>query len=122
VAVAVAAQAPARTETKASGEVSRKVSPVATLPAAVPAAPRISAWSSSIGPGSASRRTLLVGGLLLAGMFLLAWVIAPELRRAFITISRSYSYDRSLDRPRTLESDIAPSGNRIGISDHVFGG
>src|SRR5205823_4316916 len=120
VAVPAAAQAPALTETKTS--VSSRVSPITAQPAAVPAAPRISAWSSSIGPGSASRRTLLVGGLLLAGMFLLAWVIAPELRRAFITISRSYSYDRSLDRPRTLESDIAPSENRIGISDHVFGG
>src|SRR5438876_810740 len=120
VAVAVAAQAPARTETKASGEVSRKVSPVATLPAAVPAAPRISAWSSPIVPGSASRRTLLVGGLLLAGMFLLAWAIAPELRRAFIT--RSYSHIQPLARPRTLESNIAPVENRIEISDHFLGG
>ena len=120
VAVAVAAQAPARTETKASGEVSRKVSPVATLPAAVPAAPRISAWSSPIVPGSASRRTLLVGGLLLAGMFLLAWAIAPELRGAFIT--RSYSHIQPLARPRTLESNIAPVENRIEISDHFLGG
>src|SRR5216117_811213 len=120
VAIAVAAQGPARTETKASGEVSRKVSPVATLPAAVPAAPRISAWSSPIVPGSASRRTLLVGGLLLAGMFLLAWVIAPELRRAFIT--RSYSHIQPLARPRTLESNIAPVENRIEISDHFLGG
>src|SRR5947207_6513495 len=120
VAVAVAAQAPARTETKASGEVSRKVSPDATLPAAVPAAPRISAWSSPIVPGSATRRTLLVGGLLLAGMFLLAWALAPELRRAFIT--RSYSHIQPLARPRTLESNIAPVENRIEISDHFLGG
>ncbi len=120
VAVAVAAQAPARTGTKASGEVSRKVSPVATLPAAVPAAPRISAWSSPIVPGSASRRTLLVGGLLLAGMFLLAWAIAPELRGAFIT--RSYSHIQPLARPRTLESNIAPAENRFEISDHLLGG
>src|SRR5437867_10873196 len=120
VAVAGSAQAPARTVTKASGGVSRKVSPVATLPAAVPAAPRISAWSSPIVPGSASRRTLLVGGLLLAGMFLLAWAIAPELRRAFIT--RSYSHIQPLARPRTLESNIAPVENRIEISDHFLGG
>src|SRR5439155_756924 len=120
VAVAVAAQAPARTETKASGEVSRKVSPVATLPAAVPAAPRISAWSSPIVPGSASRRTLLVGGLLLAGMFLLAWAIAPELRGAFIT--RRYSHIQPLARPRTVESNIAPAENRFEISDHLLGG
>src|SRR6184192_2624812 len=120
VAVAVAAQGPARTETKASGEVSRKVSPVATLPAAVSAAPRISAWSSPIVPGSASRRTLLVGGLLLAGMFLLAWAIAPELRGAFIT--RSYSHIQPLARPRTLESNIVPAENRFEISDHLLGG
>src|SRR6184192_1541138 len=120
VALAVAAQGPARTETKASGEVSRKVSPVATLPAAVPAAPRISAWSSPIVPGSASRRTLLVGGLLLAGMFLLAWAIAPELRGAFIT--RSYSHIQPLARPRTLESNIVPAENRFEISDHLLGG
>jgi Flp pilus assembly protein TadD len=126
VAASVAAQAPAPTETKTSGEVSSRVSPVTAQPAAMPAAARIGAWSPSAVGGLASSRTLLVGGLLLAGMFLLAWVIAPELGRAFSTISRSYSYDRPLARPRTLESNIAsniaPSENRIGISNHVFGG
>ena len=126
VAASVAARAPAPTETKTSGEVSGRVSPVTAQPAAMPAAARIGAWSPSAVGGLASSRTLLVGGLLLAGMFLLAWVIAPELGRAFSTISRSYSYDRPLARPRTLESNIAsniaPSENRIGISNHVFGG
>src|SRR5438046_4112029 len=122
VAAPVAAQAPAPTETKTSGEVSSRVSPVTAQPATMPAAARIGAWSPSAVGGLASGRTLLVGGLLLAGMFLLAWVIAPELRRAFSTISRSYSYDRPLGRPRILESDIAPSENRIGISDHLLGG
>jgi len=125
VAASVAAQAPAPTETKTSGEVSSRVSPVTAQPAAMPAAARIGAWSPSAVGGLASSRTLLVGALLLAGVFLLAWVIAPELRRAFSTISRSYSYD-PLTRPRTLESNIAsniaPSENRIGISNHVFGG
>ena len=116
VAVAAAAQAPAPTETKASGEVSGKVSPVI----AQPAAPHIGAWSPSAVSGLASPRTLLVGGLLLAGMFLLAWVIAPELRRAFVT--RSYSHIQPLARPRTLESNIAPVENRIEISDHFLGG
>jgi Flp pilus assembly protein TadD len=116
VAVAAAAQAPAPTETKASGEVSGKVSPVI----AQPAAPHIGAWSPSAVSGLASPRTLLVGGLLLAGMFLLAWVIAPELRRAFVT--RSYSHIQPLARPRTLESNIVPAENRIEISDHLFGG
>jgi Flp pilus assembly protein TadD len=118
VAAPAAAQAPASTETKTSGDVSSRVSPLA----AMPAAPRIGAWSPSAVSGLASGRTLLVGGLLLAGVFLLAWVIAPELRRAFRTISRSYSYDRPLARPRTLESNIAPSENRIRMSNHVFGG
>src|SRR5438034_5500442 len=122
VAAPAAAQAPAPTETKTSGDVSSRVSPVAAQPAAMPAAPRIVAWSPSAVGGLASSRTLLVAGLLLAGVFLLAWVIAPELRRAFITITRSYSYERPLARPRTLESNIAPSENRIGISNHVFGG
>src|SRR6266480_1066079 len=122
VAAPVAAQAPAPTETKTSGEVSSRVSPVTAQPATMPAAARIGAWSPSAVGGLASGRTLLVGGLLLAGMFLLAWVIAPELRRAFSTISRSYSYDRPLGRPSILESDIAPSENRIGISDHLLGG
>src|SRR5438876_721318 len=122
VAAPVAAQAPAPTETKTSGEVSSRVSPVTAQPATMSAAARIGAWSPSAVGGLASGRTLLVGGLLLAGMFLLAWVIAPELRRAFSTISRSYSYDRPLGRPSILESDIAPSENRIGISDHLLGG
>src|SRR5436190_4537408 len=122
VAAPVAAQAPAPTETKTSGEVSSRVSPVTAQPATMPAAARIGAWSPSAVGGLASGSTLLVGGLLLAGMFLLAWVIAPALRRAFSTISRSYSYDRPLGRPRILESDIAPSENRIGISDHLLGG
>jgi Tfp pilus assembly protein PilF len=122
VAAPAAAQAPAPTETKTSGEVSSRVSPATAQPAAMPAAARIGAWSPSTVGGLASGRTLLVGALLLAGMFLLAWVIAPELRRAFSSISRSYSYDRPLARPRTLESNIAPSENRIGISNHVFGG
>src|SRR5438093_1470330 len=122
VALLAAAHGPARPETKTSGEVSTRVSPVTAQPAAMPAAPRIGGWSPSAVGGLASSRTLLVGGLLLAGMFLLAWVIAPELRRAFITFSRSYSYDRPLARPRTLESDSAPSQNRIGINNHVFGG
>jgi tetratricopeptide (TPR) repeat protein len=122
VAAPAAAQAPAPTETKTSGEVSSRVSPATAQPAAMPAAARIGAWSPSTVGGLASGRTLLVGALLLAGMFLLAWVIAPELRRAFSSISRSYSYDRPLARPRTLESNIATSENRIGISNHVFGG
>src|SRR5207249_9882882 len=92
------------------------VSPVIAQPAAL----HIGAWSPSAVSGLASPRTLLVGGLLLAGMFLLAWVIAPELRRAFVT--RSYSHIQPLARPRTLESNIAPSENRIGITDHLFGG
>src|SRR6266480_3858648 len=116
VAVAAAAQAPAPTETKASGEVSGKVSPVI----AQPAAPHIGAWSPSAVSGLASPRTLLVGGLLLAGMFLLAWVIAPELRRAFVT--RSFSHIQPLARPRTLDANIVPAENRIEISDHLFGG
>jgi hypothetical protein len=122
VAAPAAAQAPASTETKTSGQTSSRVSPVTAQPAAVPAAARIGAWSPSAVGGLASSRTLLVAALLLAGMFLLAWVIAPELRRAYGTISRSYSYDRPLASPRTLESNIAPSENQIGISNHVFGG
>src|SRR5439155_21076772 len=116
----VAAQAPAPTETKTSGEVSSRVSPVTAQPATMSAAARIGAWSPSAVGGLASPRTLLVGGLLLAGMFLLAWVIAPELRRAFVT--RSYSHIQPLARPRTLESNIVPAENRIEISDHLFGG
>jgi len=118
--VAAAAQASAPGEAKTSGEVSNRMSPVAAPPVAVPAAPRISAWSPSAVSGLPGSRTLLVGGLLLAGVFLLAWVIAPELRRAFIT--RSYSHDGPIARPRTLESNIASSENRIGMSNHVFGG
>src|SRR5881398_1113529 len=63
--------------------------------------------------GIASRRTWLVGGLLLAGIFLLAWVVVPELRRYRYTLNiLRYWQTRFATRPRTLKPSVALAQGR----------
>src|SRR5436309_956115 len=61
---------------------------VAATPATVLAPTRVREWSRpAMGE---TPQTLLVGGLLLAGVFLLAWVIVPEVRRRRRTVSITF--------------------------------
>jgi Flp pilus assembly protein TadD len=58
--------------------------------------------------GMASRRTWLVGGFLLAGMFLLAWVVVPALRRYIFHVSTS-SKTRSAANSSVFKPSVTPS-------------
>ena len=108
-----AAEVPAATETKPSRQTSG-----GRVAAAKPAA--VLAPAQPIG-GIVSRQTLLVGGLLLAGVFMLAWLIIPGIRRRGLNIT-SYWHAASLARSRISEANIAPSEQRIGIGNHLRGG
>jgi hypothetical protein len=69
----------------------------------------------------ASRQTLLIGGLLLAGVFLLAWVIVPQLRRTKFNLS-GYLRVGALGRSRAFEPTIASAAREIGLGNQLFGG
>ncbi|TMP96960.1 MAG: tetratricopeptide repeat protein, partial [Verrucomicrobia bacterium] len=109
VAASSPAEVPVTDETTPSTQVSSAPTVAATA-AAVPASARTREWSGPAISGMASRRTLLVGGLFLAGIFLLAWVIVPELRRRTFNIS-SYLHPGFLAKSRSLETNIVRSEN-----------
>ena len=83
-------------ETKSSG---------APAVAATPSGSNISQPSIA---GIASRRTWLVGGFLLAGIFLLAWVVVPELRRSIFNVSTSWK-TKSAASSRVFKPSVTPS-------------
>ena len=120
VAASSPAEVPVTGETTPSTQVSSAPTVAATA-AAVPASARTREWSGPAISGMASRRTLLVGGLFLAGIFLLAWVIVPELRRRTFNIS-SYLHPGFLAKSRSLETNIVRSENQLEIENHFFGG
>jgi hypothetical protein len=68
-----------------------------------------------------SRQTLLFGGLLLAGIFLLAWVVIPEFRRYAFNIP-NYWQARSGTGARAFEPGIASAEKAIALSNNLFGG
>ena len=73
--------------------------------------------------GIASRQTWLVGGLLLAGIFLLAWVVVPELRRHRYTFNiLSYWQTRFATGPRTLKPSAALAQKGHAQGNSFFGG
>src|SRR6266446_6780302 len=100
----------------------RKAGPpvVATTPTTLARGGLPEASQPRIG-GIVSRQTLFVGGLLLAGIFLLAWVVVPELRRSPFNIL-SYWRARSVARSHIFEPRIAPAEKAIALSDGFFGG
>ena len=69
---------------------------------------------------SVSRPTWLVGGMLLAGIFLLAWVVVPELRRYTFSIP-SYLKISSFTRSRVVNRETASPKKEIGLGG-FFGG
>ena len=81
---AVTRSAPAATVSKPVIAAAKAVS----TPATVLAPAQVREFSPAIGERSSSLRTLLVTGLLVAGVALLAWVIVPELRRRLPTSFR----------------------------------
>ena len=83
---------------------------VVATPATVPAPARIHEWSRpAMGE---TRQRLLVGGLLLAGIFLLAWVIVPEIRRRTIN-APVFRHAAPVTGPRVDEAEISSSKTEV---------
>src|SRR5947207_1242304 len=72
---------------------------------------------------SMSRQTWLVGGLLLAGVFLLAWVIVPEFRCHTFSVP-SFLQIRSIASSRIFKPRMAAAekGLAVGAGNGFFGG
>src|SRR6266852_3201736 len=71
----------------------------------------------------ASRRTWLVGGLRFVNIFLLAWVVVPELRRYRYTFNiLSYWQTRFATGPRTLKPSVALAQKGHAQDNGFFGG
>jgi len=93
---------PGQNEQAAAGETKSSGAP------AVAATPNGSNISQPDAAGIASRRTWLVGGFLLAGIFLLAWVVVPGLRRYVFNASTSWK-TRSTASSRVFKPSVTPS-------------
>jgi hypothetical protein len=66
---------------------------------------------------------LLVGGLLLAGLFLLAWVVVPQLRRRALRTEGAGGWQAEFPTSsRTFEPSTAPSEKGLTLGNHLFGG
>src|SRR6266403_2036352 len=72
---------------------------------------------------SMSRQTWLVGGLLLAGVFLLAWVVVPEFRRHTFSVP-SFLQIRPIASSRIFKPRMAAAekGLAVGVGNGFFGG
>jgi hypothetical protein len=110
--------APGKTETSSAVTGATAVN---AAPAKQTAPSRVLEWLGSGIGAMASRQTLLIGGLLLAGIFLLAWVIVPQLRRTKFNLSR-YLRVGALGRSRAFEPTIASAASEIGLGNQLFGG
>jgi tetratricopeptide (TPR) repeat protein len=80
----IAREQPVRAESKAAASPPQPAAPVAVAsatPATVLAPTRVRELSQSSWSRKLDSQTFLVGGLVLAGIGLLAWVIVPEVRR-----------------------------------------
>jgi Flp pilus assembly protein TadD len=92
-----------------------------TKPSVAPAGPPIEGTSiSQPGIVGLNRRTWVVGGLLLAGIFVLAWAIVPGLRRR-------YSFNIAGDmQPESVAASprhgLAPAAKQPPLGKGLFGG
>jgi Flp pilus assembly protein TadD len=110
---AMAASAPAgQNEQAAAGE---------TKPSVAPAVPTtLSASISQPGIVGVSRQTWVVGGLLLAGIFVLAWVVVPGLRRSYAFNIAGYPQPGAMaTSPRP---GISQAGKEVALGNGFFGG
>jgi len=120
-AEAVSASPAQQNERPAPEQAQISGAPAAASPVAVLAPGRITEGPPPRVGGIVSRQTLLFGGLLLAGIFLLAWVVVPELRRYTFNIP-NYWQARFGARARTFEPGITPAEKAIALSNNFFGG
>jgi Flp pilus assembly protein TadD len=109
---AIAASAPAGQSEKAAA--------AETNPSEAPVVPTtVAASTSQPGIAGASRQTWLFGGLLLAGVFVVAWVIVPRLRRRYAFNVPGYPESDSMASPKR---GIAPGGKSVAMGNGFFGG
>jgi Flp pilus assembly protein TadD len=110
---AMAASAPAGQDEQATaGETKPSVAP------AIPTTVGASITQPSL--VGVSRQTWVVGGLLLAGIFVLAWVVVPGLRRSYAFNVAGYPQPESLATLRGR--GIAPAGKEVARANGFFGG
>jgi hypothetical protein len=110
---AMAASAPAgQSEQAAAAETKPSEAPV--VPTAVDAS------TSQPGIAGVSRQTWLFGGLLLAGVFVVAWVIVPSLRRRYAFSVAGYPDSDSM--APSPKRGIAPTGKSVAMGNGFFGG
>jgi Flp pilus assembly protein TadD len=110
---AMAAAAPAgQNEQVPTGETKPSVAPVVPTTLGAPI--------SQPGIAGASRRTWLFGGLLLAGVFVVAWVIVPSLRRRYAFNVAGYSASDSMAPSPKL--GFARAEKKVTSGNGFFGG
>jgi len=92
-----------------------------TKPSVAPAVPPVLGESiSQPGIVGLNRRTWVVGGLLLAGIFVLAWAIVPGLRRRYSFNIAGYLQPESVaTSPRR---GLAPAAKQPALGNGLFGG
>jgi len=92
-----------------------------TKPSVAPAVPPLQGESiSQPGIVGLNRRTWVVGGLLLAGIFVLAWAIVPGLRRRYSFNIAGYLQPESVaTSPRR---GLAPAAKQPALGNGLFGG
>jgi tetratricopeptide (TPR) repeat protein len=115
--------APSQPALQASAAPMVSASPViAATPATVLAPTGVRKWSQ---PALGQKpHTLLIGGLLLAAMFLLAWVIVPEIRKRMVSISSSGdSVGNGFGGARFSRISVAPPQEHPAtVRNHFVGG
>jgi Flp pilus assembly protein TadD len=110
---AMAAAAPAgQNEQVAAGETKPSVAPVVPTTLGAPI--------SQPGSAGASRQTWLFGGLLLAGVFVVAWVIVPGLRRRYAFNVAGYSAADSM--ASSPKRGFARAEKKVASGNGFFGG
>jgi tetratricopeptide (TPR) repeat protein len=101
------------------------VAAASATPATVLAPARVQQWTQPVAGGTANRltdpQTLLVGGLLLVGIFLVAWVIVPEIRRRIPNIS-AYRRATPATGPRVDEVNFISAEKQSAPSRRLNGG
>ena len=93
-----------------------------TKPSEAPVVPTtVAASTSQPGIAGASPQTWLFGGLLLAGVFVVAWVIVPSLRRRYAFNVAGYPESDSM-AASPKRGGIAPAGKSVAMGNGFFGG
>ena len=118
---ATASPAEAAMAASAPAGQSEQTTAAETKPSVAPAVPPVEGTSiSQPGIVGLNRRTWVVGGLLLAGIFVLAWAIVPSLRRRYSFDTAGYLQPESV--ANSAGRGLAPSAKQPALGNGLFGG